>query len=693
MAPPRWSGYFRRPRAFKPPHPGADEPPMCGIAGLVPRRPSDPESLGRVVRRMADALFHRGPNDDGYLTTPDVALGMRRLSIIDVAGSKQPISTPDGRWTIVFNGEIYNFREVRDELSKAGDVFRTQGDTEVVLHAHVRWGADGIRKLEGMFAFAIWDETEKKLTLARDWLGQKSIVYAETELGWLFASEVKGLLASGLVRPAIDLETLSHSMSLRYLPGTGTLFAGISKVPPAHLVEITAAGRTFTRLWTPAYEPKWKYSEEETLDRLDDLMKRVVAQHLMSEVPLGAFLSGGIDSSTVVAYAARALEEPLRTFSIGVNVDAQSELPWAREVAERYRTKHFEKIVEPDLAMLAPRMVHAMDEPVDPFAAGVYTVSKITAEQVTVALGGDGGDELFAGYDRYVGQQLAEMVSRIPGALRRPAFAAALAVVPEKFGYKSLKTKLRWLDRMAQKSGVERYAESAAFLRFPHAMKAALFAPDAWKAIAAKESEPLLHEFFRDGCAKEFVDKMLHADCMTRLAEHQLPIVDRMSMAFSLEARNPFLDRRVAEFAMRIPASWQMKNRRIKYVLRKLGERSLSKELLYRKKQGFGFPLALWFREELRPLITRVVEESRLAEAGLFRREEMRRLVEEHVGGSVNHDFRLWMIFNLEIWHRHFFEGASVEALEEWVGRMRGTPPAPSAAARPRRAAEVSVEV
>ncbi len=660
---------------------------MCGIAGIVPRHPTDPETLQRIVRRMTDALVHRGPNDEGFFTTPDVALGMRRLSIIDVAGGQQPIATPDGRYTIVFNGEIYNYLGVKNELAAAGVQFHTKSDTEVVLRAFERWGSDGVRKLEGMFGFAIWDASTKTLTLLRDWLGQKSILYAETELGFVFASEVKGILASGLVKASIDLQTLSHSMSLRYLPGTGTLFTGISKIPPAHRADVTASTRTITRLWTPAYEPKWKYSEEETLERLDTLFKEVVAQHLMSEVPLGAFLSGGIDSSMVVAYAARALQEPLRTFSVGVHESEQSELPWAREVATRYQTRHFERIVEPDLASLTPKMVRAMDEPVDPFAAGVYTVSQITAEHVTVALGGDGGDELFAGYDRYVGQQLAEMVSHVPAGVRRAALAAAITVVPEKFGYKSLATKLRWLSRMSEKSGVERYAESAAFLRFPHAMKASLFTADAWSKVAAHESEPLLHEYFRDGAAREFVDQMLHADCMTRLAEHQLPIVDRMAMAFSLEARNPFLDRRVAEFAMRIPASWKMKNRRIKYVLRKLGERSLSKELLWRKKQGFGFPLALWFRGELRPMIERVVEGSRLAEAGLFRKEEMRRLVVEHVDGGVNHDFRLWMLFNLEVWHRMFLDGESVEQIEEWVERMRGKSAAHTNGAPDRRPA------
>ncbi len=255
--------------------------------------------------------------------------------------------------------------------------------------------------------------------------------------------------------------------------------------------------------------------------------------------------------------------------------------------------------------------------------------------------------------------------------MRRRLIRPLLRSVPESFGYKSLATKLRWLDRMAELDGVARYAESAAFLRFPHEMKSLLFTESLWREVGREESERLLEPFFGDGSAESFVDKMLHADCMTRLADHQLPIVDRMSMAHSLEARSPFLDRRVVEFAMRIPAEWKMKHRRIKYVTRKLGERYLSRELLYRKKQGFGFPLALWFRGELRSLIRRTVEESRLVEAGVFRREEMRRLCEEHIGGKIDHNFRLWMLFNIELWYRHYIDRTPVAELEAWVDRAR----------------------
>lgn len=643
---------------------------MCGIAGILPREPSDPDRLDALVRRMTDAIVHRGPDEEGFYVTPHVALGVRRLSIIDVAHGQQPMLTNDRSKVIVFNGEIYNYRQLREKLIGEGQSFRTGADTEVVLRAFDHWGEPGVSRLEGMFAFALWDEAKRTLYLARDCMGQKSIYYAETEVGWVFASEIKALLALGCLPRELDLPNLSHYMSLRYLPNRGTLFAGVHKIPPARVMQVTTHDQTLRQYWKPAYQPKWSGTEEELIDQLDHLMQRVVADHLMSEVPLGAFLSGGIDSSLVVAYAAQAAKEPLRTFSVGVNEKAQSELPWARMVAERYRTQHFETVTEPDLAQLAPSMVAALEEPVDPFAAGVYLVSRTTAEQVTVALGGDGGDELFAGYDRYIGQRIAEIYGRIPAPLRKGILQPLLGLIPESFGYKSLATKLRWLDRMSDMDGVARYAESAAFLRFPHAMKEELFSEDAWAKLAG-ESERLLDEFFSDGCADDFVDKMLHADCMTRLADHQLPIVDRMSMAHSLEVRSPFLDRRIVEFAMRIPAGWKLKRGRLKYITRKLGERYLSKGLLYRKKQGFGFPLALWFRSELRPLLEQTVAESRLVEGGIFRREAMSRLAREHIDGQIDHNYRLWMLLNLELWYRHFICGESVEELEEWVGKAR----------------------
>lgn len=652
---------------------------MCGIAGILPDRQTDPALLEHSIRAMTARIVHRGPDDEGYLVRPDVALGMRRLSIIDVAHGQQPMRSPDGRYTIMFNGEIYNHIGVRAELVRRGRQFATHCDTEVVLAAFEAWGAEGFKRLEGMFAIAIWDGLDKRLTLARDWMGQKSIYWTRCAYGFAFASEIKALLELPGVERRPDLVALSHYMSLRYLPGASTFFAGISKVPAAHVLTVTSRGQTGACLWSPEYAPKWQRSESQLLDELDALMRTTVAEHLMSEVPLGAFLSGGIDSSIVTAYAAQLSPQQLNTFSIGVDESSQSELPWARKVAERYRTHHVERVVDPDLAALAPRMVDTMEEPVDPFAAGVYVVSEVASQYVTVALGGDGGDEFFAGYDRYKGQELAEIYSHLPRALRHGLLRPLFKLVPDSFGYNTFANKLRWLDEVADSPGSERYSQSAAFLRFPHARKQALFTDQAWGAIGHEVSEQLLRQYFSGASPAEFLDRMLHADCMTRLADHQLPIADKMSMAHSLELRNPFLDRRVAGFAMRLPAQLKLRKRRIKYFTRKLGERYLPRDLLYRRKQGFGFPLAIWLRNELKPLLQHVIEQSRLAEAGILRSDSMQALAEEHWRGDNDHNYRLWMLFNLEVFWRVYFDRLSVADVEAWITegrrgaqRMRG---------------------
>lgn len=644
---------------------------MCGIAGILPDRPADPVLLGQWVRHMTDRIIHRGPDDEGFLILPDVALGMRRLAIIDVAHGQQPMHGTDGRYSIVFNGEIYNFRTVKKELEGRSHRFTTTCDTEVVLAVFEAWGLEGLKRLEGMFSVAIWDNRDKRLTLARDWTGQKSLYWTRCQFGIAFASEIKALLDLPGVERKPDLAAMSHYMSLRYLPADKTFFAGVSKLSAAHAMTIHAGRVEFARLWTPAYEPKWQQSESELLDELDGIMKTVVGEHLMSEVPLGTFLSGGIDSSLVTAYAARASSSQLSTFSIGVDESSQSELPWARQVAATYKTRHTEKIVDPDLATLGAKMAFAMEEPVDPLAAGVYVVSGVARQQVTVALGGDGGDELFAGYDRYKGQELAEIYSHIPKVLRHGVLRRLIKAVPDSFGYNTFASKLRWLDQIADHSGFERYAESAAILRFPHGRKASLFTEETWQVIGTSRSENLLEEYFSDGAATAFIDRMLHTDCMTRLADHQLVIADKMSMAHSLELRNPFLDRRVAAFAARIPAPLKLKKRRLKYFIRKLGERYLPHDLLYRRKQGFSFPIAIWLRNELRPLLQHVINESRLVEAGIFRREAMQALAEEHWEGKADHNYRLWMLFNLEVFWRLYFDRLSIADVEDWIRSAR----------------------
>jgi len=649
---------------------------MCGIAGILPDAPCAPGPLGQRIRAMTDALVHRGPDDRGEFVSPEIGLGMRRLSIIDRAHGQQPMRTEDGRLVLILNGEIYNYRTLRKSLEAAGYTFRTDSDTEVVLRILEHNGTEGIRRLEGMFCFALWNTQTRELTLARDWLGQKSLYWTRTSDGFAFASEIKALLTLPGIERRMNLGSLSHYMSLRFLPGEDTLFAGIQKLPAAHVMTVTADGRTSLKeLWRPAYEPKHALNERQVLDRLDELLAAVVEEHLMSEVPLGAFLSGGIDSSLVVGYASKALREPLTTFAVGVHDDGQNELPWAKQVATIHGTRHIETIVEPDLAALTPRMVASLEEPVDPFGAGVYVVSEVARRHVTVALGGDGGDELFAGYDRYKGQQLAELYSHVPRLLRHKLLRPVFARIPDSFGYNTFTAKLRWLDRIADSRGFERYADSVAYLRFPHGIKAGVFTPDTWRTLERDASEQMLQRYFDDGCASSFLDRMLHVDCQTRLTDNQLPIVDRMSMAHSLELRSPFLDRRIAEFAMRIPAPLKIKRGRIKHVTRELASRYLPDSIVNRPKKGFGFPLALWLQGPLRGLMQHVIDDSRLVATGLFRREALQQLQDEHASGRVDHNYRLWMIFNLEVFWRHYFEGQTVASLEDWIAQARGGGP------------------
>ncbi len=644
---------------------------MCGIAGIVPRTEADPRELERQVRAMTAALVHRGPDDEGFHVTPHIALGMRRLSIIDLSGGAQPMHSDDGRISAICNGEIYNYKVLRDQLRNAGCSFHTQSDTEVLLRLFETQGLVGARRMEGMFAFAAWDAGSRELTVARDWFGQKSVYYTETPLGLAFASEIKALLTLPGVVARLDLTALYHYMSMRYLPDDLTCFEGIHKLPPAHALVVRNGDRKLQELWRPAYEPKRSGGEAAILDELDATMREVVEQHLVSDVPLGCFLSGGIDSSLIVAYAAKALREPVRTFSIGVHESSQDELPWARMVAKQYGTKHFETVVEPDLAHLAPRMVAAMEGPVDPFGAGVYVVSEVARQHVTVALGGDGGDELFAGYDRYLGQQFAEIYAFLPRVLRHGLLRPVMRRFPDSFQYNTLASRLRWIDAVSDYSGPRRYGESAAFLRFGHARKAVLFTKPMLEKVGNLVSEELLERYFSDGCASAFIDRMLHADVMTRIGDDDLPTTDHLSMAHSLELRSPFLDRRLAEIAMRIPAPLKLKRRRLKYMTRRLAERYLPRSLIYRPKKGFGFPLALWFRGPLKGLMQQVIDHSRMVEEGYFLRDAMQSLLDEHCAGANDHNYRLWLLLNVELFWRHFIDGDSVADLESWVDSGR----------------------
>lgn len=632
---------------------------MCGIAGIVSKQKRG------SIRGMAEVLAHRGPDGTGYYENDGIVLAHTRLSIIDLDGGAQPISNEDDSLQLVCNGEIYNSPRLRQELIAKGHTFKTKTDVEVILHLYEEHGKRCVDYLRGMFAFAIWDSRAKSLFLARDHLGQKPLFYFRDGATFVFASEIKGLFASKLVSPELCLEGLWHYMSLRFMPDQYSLFNGASKLPAASTLLVKDGEIELEKYWSLSFKQKWRGTENELVDRLDDVLGETVEAHLLSDVRVGSFLSGGIDSTTIACMMATRSASPIPTFSIGVEEHGFNELPAAKLVAEKYQMEQHERVVRADLIKLLPRMLYHMDEPADPYGVGMYLVSQLARDSVKVVLSGDGADESFAGYDRYAGQRVVDFYCLLPTWFRQSVMKPMIKAVPETFAYKSIAQKAAWVHAMSHFTSGERYAESMSFLRFTTEAKERLFTEKAKSAIQDKESiEKILVHFNADN-ATELVDRMLHTDLMTRIPDHNLVIGDRMSMAHSLEVRAPFVDHELVEFAARLPANLKLKNGRLKYILRKLGGRYLPPEIVKRKKQGFGFPLGAWMRTDLVGVLRELLGRSQFAELGIFHQKEIDRLVDEHIAGKVDHNYRLWILLNLEILHRLYFEGDSLDSVTE----------------------------
>lgn len=621
---------------------------------------------------MTSVLAHRGPDDEGFYHGERISLGQRRLSIIDLSGGHQPIANEDGKLQLVCNGEIYNSPELRRELQARGHRFRTQTDVEVILHLYEDFGRDCVKHLRGMFAFAVWDERRRELLLARDHLGQKPLFWAEGEGTLAFGSEVKSVLASGLVDREPDLEGIWHYMSLRYMPDQCSFFRGVHKLPAASTL-VYRDGRTeLSSYWDLSFQPKPKASEAALEDELDHLLQETVKLHLLSDVPVGTFLSGGIDSSLMTALMSIARDgEPFPTFSIGVKEQAFNELPFARMVSTQYGLEAHERVVEADMIHMIPNMIYHMDEPSDPFGVGVYLVSQVASEQVKVVLSGDGGDENFAGYDRFAGQRLADYYAIMPGWFRKQIMARLLKLVPESYAYKSLASKLSWLNDMANYNRGERYARSMSFLRFTSEHKEGLFTEATRNRVENPDSADKILAHFNAENADELVDRMLYTDLMTRMPDHLMAIADRMSMAHSLESRPPLMDYKLVEFAATLPGRMKLRGRSLKHCLRSVSSRYLPRELIYREKQGFGFPIGIWLRTELKDLLNNLFAQSRFVEMGWFEPAYVRTLLDEHIDGKADHNFRLWILLNLEIWYRLYFEGETVDSMKAFVDEIR----------------------
>lgn len=634
---------------------------MCGIAGVT--------GPGRreAIQKMTDALVHRGPDDSGFYSDDHIALGQRRLSIIDLSSGRQPISNETDTVQLICNGEIYNSPELRLGLEARGHRFKTQTDVEVILHLYEEHGPDCVKHLRGMFAFAIWDAENRRLFLARDHLGQKPLFFFHHEGRFGFASEVKSLLASDLIPREIDLDGLWHYLSLRFMPDQYSLFRGIHKLPAATSLIFENDEVRITRYWDLDFRNKIMGSEQEITDRLNDLLLGTVRDHLLSDVRVGAFLSGGIDSGTVASMMATLSENPIPSFSIGTREVEFNELPYARVVSAKYGMEAHEQIVDPDLVNAVPAMIYHMDEPADPFGFGVYLVSQLASQHVKVVLGGDGGDENFAGYDRFVGQRLVDYYCVLPKWFRQGLVKRVTDRIPESFGYKSVAQKAAWVNEMSLFSGGERYAQSLGVLRFTHESKEALFTERAKNQIGDHSSTEKVLRFFDAENAEHVVDKMLYTDLMTRIPDHLLMIGDRMTMAHSLEGRSPLIDYRVTEFAAQIPADLKLKGNKLKYILRKVAGRYLPEEITKLKKQGFRFPLGIWFRTDLKDMLRSLFSQSRFVELGIFEKDYIEQLLEEHISGRVDHNYRIWLLLNLEIWYRLFFEGETVESMREFI--------------------------
>ena len=645
---------------------------MCGIAGKAGPKPvTEPEIL-----RMCNAIAHRGPDDWGTFIEDGLGLGMRRLSIVDLAGGHQPMTNEDGSVVVVFNGELYNFPSLHDEIVAKGHRFRTRCDTEALVHLYEEYGEGMVARLRGMFGFAIWDRPRRRLLLARDHFGQKPLFYTEQAGTLTFASEIKALLADDPTLAELSPRALDQYLTMRFVQAPETFFSRVRALPPAHYLVWENGRARIERYWDLTYGPKWTYSEEETLERIDELLAETVKLHLLSDVPVGAFLSGGLDSTLIASYAARTLGSELRTFSMGIPYRDLNELPYAAAVAARYGTQHHSEEVTPSVVDDLPRLVSALDEPADPLSICLLHLARMTARHVKVVLGGDGGDELFGGYDRYAADRWLNTYRAVPEVVRNAVAKQVLQRLPDQFTFKSFTHKLRWVDLMARKTGGERYSESLQFFWFNEAHRAELYTPSFRRQLTDARPDACLLDLYAAPNAHEAIDRMMFVDCMSRLPGQSLTILDRATMAYSLESRSPFLDPRFAEFMARVPASMKIKGRRLRHLERRLGERYLPPEVLQRKKQGFASPLMYILEDEVRALAPRLLLESELARAGYLQSERMKQLVDEHLSRRYDHGNRIWLLLSAEVWYRRYISGRSTADLELEISDRMAEPTA-----------------
>jgi len=652
---------------------------MCGIAGLI-EHPGIPSG---GMRRMLDALAHRGPDGEGTEQDDGAVFGHRRLSIIDLEGGRQPLVNADRTLWLVCNGEIYNYREIRADMEQRGYRFATQSDCEVILALYEHYGDRLLEHLRGMFAFALWDKPRRRLLAARDHLGQKPFYYASDGRSLAFASEIKALLALDPALRELDRQAFDQYLALRLIAPPLSMFRRVRKLPPAHkLIYEAGTGQvTVSPYWTLKYDPKPDVHEAALLDELEERLTEALKLHMVSDVPVGAFLSGGMDSGLIVSLLAQRLGvRGLPTFTVNLPYQRFAEGPHARRVASLNGADHHEETLHLSLIEALPDLVWHLDEPSDPLSICTWRLAQVARRNVKVVLGGDGGDELFGGYDRYYGNLYAERYAQLPELLRKRLIAPCLSLIPEAGWYKSAGHQARWLHRLSFLSGGERYAASLSYFYFDRTRRAGLYTPEAAQALAGWAGESVIEAHFAER-ACEPLDRMLSADSAIRLPDHPVMITDRMTMARGLEARSPFMDHRLAEFAARLPIEYKVRGRSLRYLQKQLARRYLPPEILDRPKQGFSSALPYILREEYARLYRGVLADAELVRAGILRAAPIETLVAEHLAGRRDHGNRLWLLINAELWYRMMIRGASRDELREELSQLAGEPRARAARA------------
>jgi asparagine synthase (glutamine-hydrolysing) len=626
---------------------------MCGITGIAVFREDLPPPSYQQLKGMCDVLIHRGPDEEGMDIRDGVAIGIRRLSIIDILGGSQPIFNEDRTIRVVYNGEIYNFRKLRRELESQGHVFKTNTDTEVIVHAYEEYGRDFPNFFNGMFAFVLHDMVKRRLYLVRDHIGIKPLYYAYNKNYIVWGSEIKAILASNLVERNLDIDSLGEFLAWEYIPGEGTLLKEVRNLEPGKMIEID--------LDYPECKPEayWDvpYSENQQTkkplkweEEVDHKIRECVKRQLVSDVPLGAFLSGGVDSSLVVSSMGDA-----KTFSIGFDDPTYNELKWARKVARHLHVDHIDDIIKPDVVGLFERLMIFMDDPIGDFSIfPTYLVSQHARKYVTVALSGDGGDELFGGYETYVADQKSNQYASLPALIRHKLiepFIKSLKPRPAKKGF--INKAIRFVEGLGQPEDLS-HARWRIFTG--NGFRKTLFTPETLSELQTP-ADAHIRQLFKQADNRDPLNQSLYVDLKSYLCDNCLVKIDRMSMAVSLESRVPFLDKELVELAFRIPGNLKVANGKTKILLKRVAARHVPRECVYRPKEGFSIPIKNWLKSRLRPLMEELLNSEHIRQEGLFQPATIEKLKHDHLSGVANHSHILWSLMVFQAWRRRWLEG------------------------------------